>query len=116
MKPKRVCFKYERCLDSNPQALKTCRAMVKQLFTIYIVTDLPKDEFGNKIIDFALDNNIYYRNIIFNNNQLKNDDFIKRYDLRLYFTDNEFEATAINKGITNPIACYMPYEKPLNWI
>ena len=112
MKPKHVCFDYERCLDSNPQALKTCLAMIKYHFAVYIVTDLPESEFGNKIIDFALDNGIYHKNVIFNNRKAKGDAFINRYGLRLYFTSNEFEVVAINAGKPAAIACHMPYERP----
>jgi hypothetical protein len=112
MKAKHVCFQYERCLDSNPQALVTCRAMIKQNFTVYLVTDLPESEFRSKVIDFALDNNIYHRNVIFNNHKPKDDGFFKRYGLGLYLTSNEFEVWALNAGKPNPIACHLPYERP----
>lgn len=111
MKHKNVCFEYERCLDSNPKVLKMCQAMLKLRFTVYIVTNLPESEFGYRLIDFALDNGIYHRNIIFNNRKEKDDAFFKRYDFHLYITNNEFEVEAININKPTPIACRIPDEK-----
>lgn len=111
MKYKHICFEYERCLDSNPKVLKMCQALLKLRFGVFIVTDLPEDEFRYRLTDFALDNGIYHRNIIFNNKKEKDDAFFKRNGFNLYVTNNEFEVAAINAGKSTPVACHMPYGK-----
>ena len=107
MLPKTVCFKYEHCLENNPQALKTCRAMLRYNFRVYLSTNLPKEEFCDKIYDFASNNGIDYNNIIFMSPKMKAQEIVTEHKLNWYFTGDEFEVNEMNHGMVTPIACHM---------
>ncbi|GAA4020462.1 hypothetical protein GCM10022408_38160 [Hymenobacter fastidiosus] len=111
MKQKTIAFQSERCPETNGHAQTLCRSFLKHGYRIYIVTNLPEQEFADHICDFALDNGIYHRNILFR----KSDDCgnpVEQLKLTLFFSANEFEVRALNEGNPRPVACHLPYAQP----
>ena len=111
MKNKTIAFHYERCLETNGHAQKLCKSFLKHGYRIYIVTDLPGQEFANRICDFALDTGIYHKNILFKKTDLRCNP-VEQLKLTLFFSANEFEVRALNEGAPRPVACHLPYVHP----
>lgn len=110
MKQKTIAFRFERCLGNNAHAQTLCKSFLTHGYNIYIITSLPEHEFHNQICDFALDNGIYYRNILFRECSVTRT-LAEQLKLKLYFSANEFEVRSLNEGIPRPLACHLPYKR-----
>ena len=109
-KQKTIAFQFERCLETNAHAQTLCKSFLRYGYDIYIVTDLPEREFADHICDFALDNGIYHRNILFRRSD-RTQNLVEQLKLKLFFSANEFEVRALNEGLPRPVACHLPYDR-----
>ena len=111
MRRKVIAFRFERCLETNTHAQTLCKSFLKYGYSIYIVSDLPEQEFYDYVCNFALDNGIYYKNIFFQKLG-RAGSLVGQLGLTLFFSANEFEVRALNQGLPRPVACYLPYARP----
>ena len=111
MKHKTIAFQFEQCLETSGHAQALCKSFLKHGYCIYIVTDLPEQEFGNHICDFALDAGIYHKNILFRKTGIRCNP-VEQLNLTLFFSANEFEVRALNDGTPRPVACHLPSVRP----
>ena len=109
MKQITVAFRFERCLETNGHAQTLCKSFLRHGCCIYIITDLSKQEFYNHLCDFALDNGIYHKNVIFTKPG-GTGHLIRQLQLKRYFSANASEVWLLNEGLSQPVACLLPCE------